>query len=106
MRKRRPPSIDMLRETIERYLKSQQLEKILKDLRGRAEIVKRNPARSSRLDAPAAAPARAEPAMPKPTDASQGITILPDEPPPAAPAPETRDPSASPAPTPAPSAPQ
>lgn len=111
VRKRRPPSIDMLRETIERYLKSQQLEKILKDLRGRAEIVKRNPARSSRLDAPAAAPARAEPAAPKPAaarpaDPSQGITILPDEPAPATPPPETRDPTATPAPPPAPSAPQ
>ena len=60
VRKRRPPSIDVLRETIERYLKSQQLEKILKDLRADAEIVKRNPSRSSSLDAPAAtAPARA-----------------------------------------------
>lgn len=109
LRKRRPPSIDMLRERIERYLKSQQLEKILKDLRSRAEIVKRNPARSSRLDAPAA-PARAAPAAPKPAtrpaDDSQGITILPDEPAPAPPAPETREPSAPPAPAPAPGAPQ
>lgn len=104
VRKRRPPSIDMLRETIERYLKSQQLEKILKDLRGSAEIVKRNPARSSRLDAPAAA--RPEPAAAKPAEDPQEITILPAEPEPATPAPDTRDPSASPAAPPAPSAPQ
>jgi peptidyl-prolyl cis-trans isomerase C len=55
LRKRRPPSLEDLRETIERYLKSQQLEKIMKKLRGEADIVKRNAARSSTLDAPVAA---------------------------------------------------
>jgi peptidyl-prolyl cis-trans isomerase C len=105
VRKRRPPSIDELDAKIRGFLKAQQLEEILKDLRADAEIVKRNPARSSRLDAPAAtAPARVEPAAPKPAapepvapapDTPQGITILPMEP---APAPsETRDPSATPA---------
>lgn len=107
VRKRRPPSIDELDAKIRGFLKAQQLEEILKDLRADAEIVKRNPARSSRLDAPAAtatAPARVEPAAPKPAapepvapapGTPQGITILPMEP---APAPsETRDPSATPA---------
>ena len=59
LRKRRPPSLEDLRDTIERYLKSQQLEKILKQLRGQAEIVKRNPARASSMDKPAARPAPA-----------------------------------------------
>jgi len=94
VRKKRPPSIDQLDDKIRQFLKEQEFEKILKDLRADAEIVKRNPARSSRLDAPAA-PARLEPAAPKPAapapDVSQGITILPIEP---APAPaESRDPS-------------
>lgn len=109
IRKRRPPSIDVLRETIERYLKTQQLETILKDLRADAEIVKRNPARSSRLDAPAAAP-RAEPIAPKapaPAAASTSeITILPTEPAPALPAPETRDPAPAPETPISPGAPQ
>jgi peptidyl-prolyl cis-trans isomerase C len=105
VRKRRPPSIDALRETIERYLKSQQLEKILKDLRARAEIVKRNPARSPRLDAPAATAPAPKPDT-RPAGGSQEITILPDQPAPAAPPPESRDSSALPATPPAPAAPQ
>lgn len=54
LRKRKPPSLEDLRETIERYLKSQQLEKILKKLRGEADIKKSNAARPGRLDKPAA----------------------------------------------------
>jgi len=94
VRKKRPPSIDELDDKIRRFLQEQQFEKILKELRADAEIVKRNPARSSRLDAPAAtAPARVDPSPPKPAapapEASQGITIVPLEP---APAPaESRD---------------
>ncbi|MEQ1782490.1 MAG: peptidylprolyl isomerase [Hyphomonadaceae bacterium] len=64
LRKRRPPSLEDLRDTIERYLKSQQLEKILKQLRGEAESVKRNPARASGMDKPAARPAPAPAADP------------------------------------------
>jgi peptidyl-prolyl cis-trans isomerase C len=79
LRKRRPPSLEDLRETIERYLRSQQLEKILKELRADADISKRNAPRSSRFDAPAAAPAPAVEAPP------------PGTPEPAAPVPETRD---------------
>ena len=104
VRKERPPSIDELDEKIRRFLKEQQFEKILKELRADAEIVKRNPARSSRLDAPAAtaapkpverAPAAPAPEAPAP-DTSQGITILPMEPVP--PPAETRDPVAPPTP--------
>lgn len=104
VRKERPPSIDELDEKIRRFLKEQQFEKILKELRADAEIVKRNPARSSRLDAPAAtaapkpverAPAAPAPEAPAP-DTSQGITILPMEPVP--PPAETRDPAAPPTP--------
>ena len=104
VRKKRPPSIDELDEKIRRFLKEQQFEKILKELRADAEIVKRNPARSSRLDAPAAtaapkpverAPAAPAPEAPAP-DTSQGITILPMEP--APPPAETRDPVAPPTP--------
>lgn len=104
VRKKRPPSIDELEDTIREFLKKQQFEKILKELRADAEIVKRNPARSSRLDAPAAtvAPkpverAPAAPAHEAPVPhTSQGITILPMEP--APPPAETRDPVATPAP--------
>ena len=104
VRKKRPPSIDELDEKIRRFLKEQEFEKILKELRADAEIVKRNPARSSRLDAPAAtaapkpverAPAAPAPEAPAP-DTSQGITILRMEP--APPPAETRDPAAPPTP--------
>lgn len=104
VRKKRPPSIDELEDTIREFLKKQQFEKILKELRADAEIVKRNPARSSRLDAPAATvapkPVEREPAAPAHEapvpHTSQGITILPMEP--APPPAETRDPVATPAP--------
>ena len=99
VRKKRPPSIDELDEKIRRFLKEQEFEKILKELRADAEIVKRNPARSSRLDAPAATaapkPVERAPAAPAP-DTSQGITILRMEP--APPPAETRDPAAPPTP--------
>lgn len=104
VRKKRPPSIDELDEKIRRFLKEQQFEKILKELRADAEIVKRNPARSSRLDAPAAtaapkaverAPPAPAPAAPAP-DTPEGIMILPMEP--APPPAETRDPVATPTP--------
>ncbi len=80
LRKRRPPSLEDLRDTIERYLKSQQLEKILKQLRGQAEIVKRNPARSPRMDKPPARPAPAPervveaPASPLAPDPASALT--------------------------------
>lgn len=91
VRKRRPPSIDVLRETIERYLKSQQLEKILKELRSEAEIVKRNAPRSSRLDAPAAStPARVEPTTPEPSTAASPAAPAPGTPAPGAQRPEER----------------
>lgn len=89
LRKRRPPSLEDLRDTIERYLKSQQLEKILKQLRGQAEIVKRNPARSSSMDAPAARPSPAPaavaetPVVPAATDPASVITETRDAPAPA-----------------------
>lgn len=97
LRKRRPPSLEDLRETIERYLKSQQLEKLLKELRANAEIVKRNPARSSRMDQPAApvaaAPAAPEPAAPVVEEPVQAA------PTPAAPVAESREPAPKPATT-------
>lgn len=101
LRKRRPPSLEDLRDTIERYLRSQQLEKILKELRADAEIVKQNAPRSPSMDRPAApvaaAPAPAIAATPEP---------VADEPPPGTPTPaapvnETRDPGARPAAPPA-----
>lgn len=52
VRKKRPPSIEELRGRIERYLKAQQLDEILKELRGQADIVKRNPARGAKPAAP------------------------------------------------------
>jgi len=98
LRKRRPPSLEDLRETIERYLKSQQLEKLLKELRGSAEIVKRNPARSSRMDKPATAPATAAPAPAAETPAV-AETPVPAAPTAAAPVPESREPAPKPAST-------
>ncbi len=95
LRKRRPPSLEDLRETIERYLKSQQLEKLLKELRGSAEIVKRNPARSSRMDKPATAPAAAPapaPAEAAPVAADTPVQAAPTA---AAPVPESREPAPS-----------
>jgi peptidyl-prolyl cis-trans isomerase C len=99
LRKRRPPSLEDLRETIERYLKSQQLEKLLKELRSNAEIVKRNPARSSRMDQPAA-PA-AVPA-PTPVTVEEPAAELPSTPSAAAPVPETREAPKPETPAPAP----
>lgn len=92
LRKRRPPSLEDLRETIVRYLRSQQLEKILKQLRADAEIAKRNAPRSSRLDAPAR-PAAAPP-PPTPVAPANDATGAPV---PAPPVPETRDAGATPA---------
>ncbi|MEZ6030107.1 MAG: peptidylprolyl isomerase [Hyphomonadaceae bacterium] len=75
VRKRRPPSIEELRERIERYLKAQQLEEILKELRADAAIVKRNSPHGVR-PTEAAAPARPAPrpaadaAPPEPADAA------------------------------------
>jgi len=68
VRKRRPPSIEELRERIERYLKAQQLESILAELRGEASIVKRNSPRGAR---PAEAPVRP---APRPTPIPEAST--------------------------------
>jgi peptidyl-prolyl cis-trans isomerase C len=118
LRKRRPPSLEDLRDTIERYLKSQQLEKILKQLRGQAEIVKRNPARSSSMDKPAARPAPAPervveaPASPLAPDPASALTetrnapALPTATPPASePKPATTTPAATTPAKPAPASP-
>jgi len=120
LRKRRPPSLEDLRDTIERYLKSQQLEKILKQLRGQAEIVKRNPARSSSMDKPAARTAPAPervveaPASALAPDPASALTetrnvpapVLPDVTPPAsAPKPATTTPAATTPAKPAPAPP-
>ncbi len=77
VRKRRPPSLEDLRDTIERYLKSQQLERILKKLRGEAEIVKRNPARAASMDAPAARPSPAPGALAAPETPAASLAVDP-----------------------------
>lgn len=112
LRKRRPPSLEDLRDTIERYLKSQQLEKILKQLRGQAEIVKRNPARSSSMDVPAARPAPAPsletPAAPLAADPAPAVPETHAAPAPAATTPAIAAPKPTapkPTTTPAPAAP-
>lgn len=101
LRKRRPPSLEDLRDTIERYLKSQQLEKILKQLRGQVEIVKRNPARAASMDKPAAprpapAPAALEPSVAEtvPAPAETTAVTSPVTTPAAAPKPEAPKPAA------------
>jgi peptidyl-prolyl cis-trans isomerase C len=103
VRKRRPPSIEELRERIERYLKTQQLEEILKELRGDAAIVKRNSPRGARpADAapvrPAPRPA-ADPAppatAPAPAASAPGAPAPAATPPAGGTASETREPSAT-----------
>ncbi len=105
LRKRRPPSMEDLRDTIERYLRSQQLEKILKDLRSDAEIVKKNAPRSARLDKPAAAAAAAPVADVETPPPPAADAPAPGTPTPAAPVNETRDPGSRPATSPPPAAP-
>jgi peptidyl-prolyl cis-trans isomerase C len=96
VRKRRPPSIEELRERIERYLKAQQLEEILTELRADAAIAKRNSPRGARPAEPApvrpaprpepeAAPAASPPATtPAPNN---GVSSETREPAPVTPAP-------------------
>lgn len=100
LRKRRPPSLEDLRETIVRYLRTQQLEKILKELRADAEIVKHNAPRSPSMDRPAAtaAAAPAPAIVARPGDETNGS---PGTPTPVPPVDETRDPGARPAAPPA-----
>jgi len=101
LRKRRPPSLEDLRDTIERYLRSQQLEKILKELRADAEIVKQNAPRSPSMDRPAA-PAAAAPTQAVADEPAPVVEAPPPgTPTPAAPVNETRDPGARPAAPPA-----
>ncbi len=94
VRKRRPPSIEELRERIERYLKTQQLEEILKELRGDAAIVKRNAPRGAR-------PAEPATVRPAPRPAAEAVPPPVVTPPAATPAPtggtasETREPAPS-----------
>lgn len=103
VRKRRPPSIEELRERIERYLKAQQLEQILKELRGDATIVKRNAPHGARPSQPATVrPAPRPVAEPAPEAAAVETppATLPAATPPArGTASETREP-ATPAPAP------
>lgn len=121
LRKRRPPSLEELRDKIRAYLQTQQLEKIMKQLRGQADIVKRNGARAQSLDTPAAArpaPAPVETPvveMPAPvteppavapattTPASTAVTTTPPQPAPpkpATPKPATPAPATTPPVTP------
>ena len=96
VRKEQPPSIEELREPIVQFLRRTQLQEVLKDLRAKAEIIKKTSPRNSRLDEPQE-PARAAPAQPAP--------VLTPEPAPAqAPPAETPKPAA-PAATPAPATP-
>jgi peptidyl-prolyl cis-trans isomerase C len=85
VRKEQPPSIEELREPIVQFLRRTQLQEVLKDLRGKAEILKKTSPRNSRLDepqesvrasptppavitpAPAPAPAQPAPVQPAPT---------------------------------------
>lgn len=79
VRKRRPPSLEELRDRIERYLKAQQLEQILKELRSDASIVKRNSPHGAR-------PAEPAPVRPAPRPAPPPVSDAPADTPPEAPA--------------------
>ena len=133
VRKESPPSIEELRGPIVQFLRRTQLEEILKQLRGEAEINKKTSPRNSRLDAPAEpkpapvtpapAPAPAvtapSPALVTPTPATSApttaapatvpattppATTAPAQPKPAAPKPAVTPPASAPATTPAPAA--
>lgn len=106
VRKEQPPSIDELREPIVQFLRRTQLQEVLKELRGQAEIVKKTSPRNSRLDDPQE-PARAAPAPASPPAAAPASPPASlDASAPAAPVPETRDtPAAATPATPAPSTP-
>lgn len=72
VRRRRPPSMEALRERIERYLKAQQLEEIMKELRATAAIVKRN----TPVGARPAAVSETSPPAPEP-DADAAVPAMP-----------------------------
>lgn len=108
VRKEQPPSIEDLREPIVQFLRRTQLQEVLKQLRAKADIVKKTSPRNSRLDDPEE-PVRISPTPPP---AAQAPTPEIKPPPqaevvaPAAPAPETRAATSAPAPvTPAPATP-
>jgi|JI10StandDraft_1071094.scaffolds.fasta_scaffold58120_2 peptidyl-prolyl cis-trans isomerase C len=98
VRKRRPPSIEELRDRIERYLKAQQLEQILTELRADASIVKRNSPHGARPAEPA--PVRPAP-RPSPEPASEPATGAVSEPAPPPAAAAATPPAAAPAERPA-----
>ena len=99
VRKRRPPSIEELRDRIERYLKAQQLEQILAELRADASIVKRHSPHGARPAEPA--PVRPAPRpSPEPVTAPANGAAPEPAPPPAAAA--TTPPATAPASRPSP----
>ncbi len=112
VRKEQPPSIEELREPIVQFLRRTQLQEVLKDLRGKAEIAKKTSPRNSRLDEPqepvraTLTPPTSAPALvpaPPAEAAKPGASAAP--PAPAKPAPASAAP-ATPAPaTPAPATP-
>ncbi len=71
VRKEQPPSIEDLREPIVQFLRRTQLQEVLKDLRAKAEILKKTSPRNSRLDDPQ------EPARPAPAPATPVLTSEP-----------------------------
>lgn len=107
VRKRRPPSIEELRDRIERYLKTQQLEQILTELRADASIVKRNSPHGARPAEPAPVRPAPRPSAEPAPEASNDVPPAATAPAPAAPPPsggtaaESRD-TPAPAPTPTP----
>lgn len=103
VRKEAPPSLEELRGPIVQFLRRTQLEEILKQLRGEAEINKKTSPRNSRLDAPVEpkpAPAKPPAAAPAPaTPAPEALapsTPAPATVTPAAPSPSTAVPAAPP----------
>ncbi len=84
VRKKRPPSIEELRDRIERYLKAQQLEQILTELRADASIVKRNSPHGARPAQPAPVRPAPRPAAEPAPDASAPTPPVSASPPPVA----------------------
>ncbi|HPN06439.1 MAG TPA: peptidylprolyl isomerase [Hyphomonadaceae bacterium] len=103
VRKESPPSLEELRGPIVQFLRRTQLEEILKQLRGEAEINKKTSPRNSRLDAPVEPkPAPAKPAAAAPAPAVTTPSPALATPAPATPSPSTAVPAAPPLSTEAP----
>jgi peptidyl-prolyl cis-trans isomerase C len=105
VRKESPPSLEDLRGSIVQFLRRKQLEEVLKELRGTAEIDKKISPRNSRLDDPKEPGPASQPApAPQPAPVTPEA-VTPAAPVEEAPKPAPVTPTPAPAPKPAPTTP-